>query len=82
MRRLIFTAIYQNTFRKLNVNRTRCTGKRVHTPVRKHANLNLSAWSLRLLQPMQNKMKNNVNPYRFLQVMHVRLGRFNSSLIK
>ena len=42
MRRLIFTVIkeckiklillnYQNTFRKLNVNRTRCTGKRVYT---------------------------------------------------
>ena len=32
--------------------------------------------------PMQNKMKNNVNPYRSLQVMHVRLPRFNSSLVK
>ena len=47
--------------------------KSVHTLARKHANLNLSAWSLLLLQPMQNKMKNNVNPYRSLQVMHVRL---------
>ena len=56
--------------------------KSVHTLARKHANLNLSAWSLLLLQPMQNKMKNNVNPYRSLQVMHVRLRRFNSSLVK
>ena len=47
--------------------------KSVHMLARKHANLNLSAWSLLLLQPMQNKMKNNVNPYRSLQVMHVRL---------
>ena len=53
--------------------------KSVHTLARKHANLNLSAWSLLLLQPMQNKMKNNVNPYRSLQVMQVRLRRFNSS---
>ena len=56
--------------------------KSVHTLARKHANLNLSAWSLLLLQPMQNKTKNNVNPYRSLQVMHVRLRRFNSSLVK
>ena len=55
--------------------------KSVHTLARKHANLNLSAWSLLLLQPMQNKMKNNINPYRSLQVMHVRLRRFNSSLV-
>ena len=44
----------------------------VHTLARKHANLNLSAWSLLLLLPMQIKMKNNVNPYRSLQVMHIR----------
>ena len=56
--------------------------KSVHTLARKHVNLNLSAWSLLLLQAMQNKMKNNVNPYRSLQVMHVRLRRFNSSLVK
>ena len=56
--------------------------KSVHTLARKNANLNLSAWSLLLLQPMQNKMKNNVNPYRSLQVMHVRLRRINSSLVK
>ena len=46
--------------------------KSVHTLARKHANLNLSAWSLLLLLPMQIKMKNNVNPYRSLQVMNVR----------
>ena len=56
--------------------------KSVYTLARKHANLNLSAWSLLLLQLMQNKMKNNVNPCRSLQVMHVRLRRFNSSLVK
>ena len=50
----------------------------VHTLARKHANLNLSAWSLLLLLPMQIKMKNNVNPYRSLQVMHVR-HLFNKS---
>ena len=32
--------------------------KSVHTLARKHANLNLSAWSLLLLLPMQIKMKN------------------------
>ena len=49
--------------------------KSVHMLARQHANLNLSAWSLLLLQPMQNKMKNNINPYRThaLQMMHVRL---------
>ena len=51
--------------------------KSVHTLARKHANLNLSAWSLLFLTPnarvpMQIKMKNNANPYRSLQVMHFR----------
>ena len=56
--------------------------KSVHTLARKHVNLNLSAWSLLLLLQMQITMKNSVNPYRSLQVMHVRLRRFNSSLVK
>ena len=95
MRRLIFTAIKECKIKLImlmalskhipEIERQSYTlyrEKSVHTLARKHANLNFSAWSLLLLQPMQNKMKNNVNPYRSLQVMHVRLQRFNSSLVK
>ena len=95
MRRLIFTALKECKIKLImlmalskhipEIERQSYTlyrEKSVHTLARKNANLNLSAWSLLLLQPMQNKMKNNVNPYRSLQVMHVRLRRFNSSLVK
>ena len=83
MRRLIFTAFKERKIMLMALSKhipeierqsyTLYRKKSVHMLARKHANLNLSAWSLLLLQPMQNKMKNNVNPYRSLQVMHVRL---------
>ena len=57
-------------------------GKKCTHASTKTGKLEFVCLELASLQPMQNKMKNNVNPYRSLQVMHVRLRRFNSSLVK
>ena len=59
------------------VQRKECTDASTQTRKVEFVCLELASFT-----PNAKQNENNGNPYRSLQVMHVRLRRFNSSLVK